>query len=111
MLPSHQLVGVPARRSALFGSPRAHALSGELGCLISAVVSARRRGKKSLFIRRDATLRISRALHRRILEQPLKNDSFNKQLDGGTANSGIGRLLLTKSQFLEAPQTSSFEGP
>jgi hypothetical protein len=38
----------------------------------------RRRGKKSLLIRRDATLRISGALHLGILEQPAKNNFFSK---------------------------------
>jgi hypothetical protein len=38
---------------------RVHTLRGELGCLTSADVSARRRGKKSLLIRRDTTLRIA----------------------------------------------------
>ena len=40
----------------------------------------RRRGKKSLLIRRDATLRISRALHLGIFEQPAKNDFFSNMI-------------------------------
>jgi hypothetical protein len=41
----------------------------------------RRRGKKSLLIRRDATLRISGALHLTIFEQPGKDDFFHSLLD------------------------------
>ena len=37
----------------------------------------RRRGKKSLLIRRDATLRISGALHLAIFEQPEKDGLLN----------------------------------
>jgi hypothetical protein len=43
-----------------------------------AVSPTRRRGKKSLPIRRDATLRISGALHPGIFDQPAKNDFFNR---------------------------------
>jgi len=39
-----------------------------------------RRGKKSLLIRRDATLMISGALHLGIFEQPGENDFFSKLL-------------------------------
>jgi hypothetical protein len=41
---------------------------------------SRRRGKKSLLLRRDATLRISGALHPGIFDHPAKNESFNKLL-------------------------------
>jgi len=41
----------------------------------------RRRGKKSLLTRRDATLRISGALHLGIFEQPEKNDFFSNLLN------------------------------
>jgi hypothetical protein len=37
-----------------------------------------RRGKKSLLIRRDATLRISGGLHLGIFDQPAKNEFFNR---------------------------------
>jgi hypothetical protein len=40
----------------------------------------RRRGKKSLLIRRDATLRISGALHLGIFNQPGENEFFNMLL-------------------------------
>ena len=56
--PTHQLIGVPARRS-----PCLHLLASQrLGWsaqVINGDVSARRRGKMSLLIRRDATLRIA----------------------------------------------------
>ncbi len=38
----------------------------------------RRRGKKSFLIRRDATLRISGALHLSIFDQPGGNEFFNR---------------------------------
>jgi hypothetical protein len=41
----------------------------------------RRRGKKSLLIRRDATLRISGALHLAFFEQPGKDDFFGSLLE------------------------------
>jgi hypothetical protein len=41
----------------------------------------RRRGKKSLLIRRDATLRISRALHLGICEQPAKIECVSNLLE------------------------------
>ena len=41
----------------------------------------RRRGKKSLLIRRDPTLRISGALHLGIFEQPDRSDFFSNLLD------------------------------
>jgi hypothetical protein len=41
----------------------------------------RQRGNESLLIRRDATLRISGALHLSIFEQPAKNDFFSNLLD------------------------------
>jgi hypothetical protein len=47
----------------------------------SAGSPTRRRGKKSLLIRRDATLRISGALHLGIFEQPAKDEFFSKVLD------------------------------
>ena len=40
----------------------------------------RRRGKKSLLIRRDATLRISGALRLTLFEQPGKDDFFGSLL-------------------------------
>jgi len=43
---------------------------------VSAGSPTRRRGKKSLLIRRDATLRILGALHPGIFEQPAKDDFF-----------------------------------
>jgi hypothetical protein len=43
-----------------------------------AASPSRRRGKKSLLIRRDATLRISGVLHRGIFDQPEKNEFFNR---------------------------------
>jgi hypothetical protein len=46
----------------------------------SAGSPTRRRGRKSLLIRRDATLRVSGALHLGIFEHPAKNDFFNKLL-------------------------------
>jgi hypothetical protein len=45
-----------------------------------AASPSRRRGKKSLLIRRDATLRISGALHLGIFDQPAKND-FSHRLN------------------------------
>jgi len=47
----------------------------------SAGSPTRRRGKKSLLIRRDATLRISGALHLGIFEQPAKDEFFSKVID------------------------------
>jgi len=47
-----------------------------------AASPAWRRGKKSLLIRRDATLGISGALHLGIFEQPAENDFFRNLLEG-----------------------------
>jgi len=46
---------------------------------LAAVSPTRRRGKKSLLIRRDATLRISEALHLALFEQP-GQDGFSSSL-------------------------------
>jgi hypothetical protein len=60
----------------------------------------RRRGKKSLLIRRDATLKILGALHLALFEQPGKDDFFSNLLDSGEDHQPIKRdkreTLLTK---------------
>jgi hypothetical protein len=51
--------------------------------------------QESLLIRRDATLRISGALHLSIFEQPAENDFFRNLLDGFAVfggQTGYGRI-------------------
>ncbi len=75
----------------------------------------RRRGKKSLLIRRDATLRISGALHLDIFEQPAENDFFSNLLIGGVENRfgtarkheapkgvALGIVILLRNVFASA---------
>jgi hypothetical protein len=54
----------------------------------------RRRGKKSLLIRRDATLRISGALQLALFEQPGKDDFLNSLLDFAAIRFGIPLAII-----------------
>ena len=49
----------------------------------------RRRGKMSLLIRRDATLKISGALHLTLFEQPEKDDFFSRLLESWGRARGL----------------------
>ncbi len=55
----------------------------------------RRRGKMSLLIRRDATLRISGALHLALFEQPEKDDFFS--LLNASGNSFVAKVIKSSS--------------
>jgi hypothetical protein len=46
-----------------------------------AASPSRRRGRESLLLRRDATLRISGVLHLAIFEHPRKNNSLSNLLE------------------------------
>jgi hypothetical protein len=55
---------------------------------------SRRRGKKSLLIRRDATLRISGALQLALFEQPGKDDFLSSLLDFAAIRFGIPLAII-----------------
>ena len=63
----------------------------------------RRRGKKSLLIRRDATLRLSGALHLGIFEQPAENDFFSKLLMASSIRISYLQDLLAHVRGLSRP--------
>jgi hypothetical protein len=66
----------------------------------------RRRGKKSLLIRRDTTLRISGALHLGIFDQPEKNEFSDRLLKCESASStSLNNFLSEIISFFNLSET------
>jgi hypothetical protein len=73
-----------------------------------AASPSRWRGKKSLLTRRDATLRVSRALHLGIFEQPEENSFFSKLFDSTYhPSTGSGRTGFTELNSIVSNSDSS----